>query len=453
MLKNIRSKRRAFAANPSLTHGRELLLTVGPAAVLVIAAVLLAMRFMPPPPPKVVAISTGGEAGAYFAFGKRYADVLKRSGVTLEVRPSAGSIENIKRLKDANSGIAAALLQGGIGNSQELPDVVSIGRVFQEPLWVFYRGATAERLSDFKGKRIAVGTEGSGTRVLAEALLTASQIGATSATLLPISGQAAVDALKKGEADAIFLALAPQAPIIQTLVRDIDVRLMNFAQADAYTKVFPYLARLTLPQGVFDLERNIPERDVALIAPQAAIVVRNDLHPAVVALLAEAAQEVHGKSSLFARAGEFPTLSDPEFEMDSDALRYYKAGPTFWKRVLPYWLANMVERAIVFLVPLLTLLIPLVKIAPALYKWRIRQRIQHWYRKLVDLEERVADLPAGASWTALMSELESFDDAISALPVPVNFVEQVYNLRTHVELVRQRLAARPPEAGAMQAGA
>jgi TRAP transporter TAXI family solute receptor len=444
MLKDAKSKKRAFAANPSIAQGWQLLMTIGPVVLVIGLAMALAVRFMPPPPPKQVEITTGGETGGYYAFGKRYAEVLARNGVRLDVRTSAGAPENLARLKDPESRSSIALLQGGIGNSQSAPDLLSIGRVFHEPLWIFYRGDKIERLADLRGKRLAVGVPGSGTRALVDDLLKVGQLTGQTATLLPITGQAAVDALRKGDLDVIFLALAPQAPLVQELVREKDTHLMSLVQADALTRIFPYLARLTLPQGVFDLAANIPERDITMVAPTAALVVKTSLHPAIIALLAEAAQEVHGKPSLFAKSGEFPTQTDPEFEMDPDALRYYKSGPTFWKRVLPYWIANLVERAIVFLVPLLTILIPLVKILPAIYKWRFRQRLLKWYARLKDVEAEVAALPKGASAEAaeLHTELETIDEAVSRTPVPIQFAEQFYNLREHLDLVRQRLKVK-----------
>jgi TRAP transporter TAXI family solute receptor len=443
MLKDVGKQQRAFLANPSVAQGRELLITLGPALAVILVAFLLATLFMPPPPPKQVAITTGGETGGYYAFGKRYAQVLARHGVRLDVRTSAGSIENLARLQDPGAGVQIGLMQGGIGNSEKAPGLLSIGRVFHEPLWVFYRGPAMSKLADLNGKRIAVGIDGSGTRALVNDILKAGGITAQSATLVPVTGQPAVERLRSGELDVVFLALAPQAPLVQSLVRDKEIRLMSLSQADALTKLFPYLARLTLPQGVFDLAANIPDHDVSMVAPQAALVVQSTLHPAIIALLAEAAVEVHGKPSLFAKAGEFPTLTDPEFEMDVDALRYYKSGPTFWKRVLPYWIANLVERAIVFLVPLLTVLIPLVKILPAIYKWRFRQRLLHWYGKLKEVEEEVAELEPGPEGTAaaatLHSRLDIIDDSVGRLPVPIQFAEQFYNLRNHLDLVRERL--------------
>lgn len=421
---------------------RETIMVVFPAAFVILAAFLFALQFVQPPPSRSVLMTSGGEAGAYHGFGLRYQQILAQSGVRLDVRPSAGSIENLQRLRSAGSGFQVGLLQGGIGNAREAPELVSLGRVFHEPLWVFYRGDARERLGNFAGLRIAIGPEGSGTRVLALALLAANNISATNSMLLPTTGPAAVEAMRKGEIDAVFLALAPQAALVQELLRTRDVRLLSFSQAEAYTKLFPYLAKVVLPQGVIDLVGNIPDRDVTLVAPTAALVARGELHPALIALLAEAAQEVHGNVSLFAKAGEFPTLHDPEFEMSADAERFYKQGRSFLRRVLPFWLANFAERMAVMLVPLVTVMLPLMKIVPWLYRWRIRQRLFHWYRKLRELEKRVNASTLVASVPELRAELDEIDQSVSLVPAPIEFAEQFYNLRSHVELVRQRLETK-----------
>lgn len=421
---------------------REIFLAVFPAALAVIVAFVIAMQFVKPAPPRSIVMTTGGETGAYFAFGNRYREILKESGVDLQVKTSAGSIENIKRLGDPAAGFHVGLLQGGIGSTKDTPEIISIGRVFHEPLWVFYRGAAIERLSQLAGRRIAVGPEGSGTRPLALAMLGANKVSEGTATLLPATGAAAVEALRKGEVDAVFLVQAPEAPLVQQLLRAEDVKLLSFPQAEAYTKLFPYLARVVLPQGVIDLVGNLPARDIELVAPTAALVVRDDTHPAIVSLLAEAAQEVHGRAGLFNKAGEFPTAHDPAFEMSADAQRYYKQGAGGLRRVLPFWLANFVERMAIMLVPALTVLLPLVKVVPWLYRWRIRQRLFYWYRQLRQLEERVVSVTGGESVAKLKLELDEIDQSVSLVPAPIEFAEQFYNLRSHVELVRQRLGPR-----------
>lgn len=424
---------------------RELLLIVGPVALLVAAVVWVALRFVEPAPPKTLVMSTGGQSGGYYQAGLRYAAILKRHGITLDVRQSAGSLENVARLKDAGSGVSVALVQGGISNSKETPGLVSLGRMFVEPLWVFYRGAeTIDRLHQLKGKTIAVAPEGSGTRHLTMALLAPNQVTAETATLLPISGKEAADALLDGRADAVFLALSPEAPIVQALLRSPEIKLMSFAQGDAYTRLFPFLQRIVLPQGAIDLVRNVPPQDVTLVAPVAALVAREGLHPALTGLLIEAAREVHGAGGLFHRVGEFPRALDPEFDVSDDAERYYKSGPSALKRNLPFWLATFIERMIVIAVPLAGALVPLFKIGPWLYRERVRRRLFYWYGRLKALEAGVAGDRERINVAEFRAEADKIEEAVSVLPIPITFADQHYTLRAAIDLVRQRLSAYEP---------
>lgn len=414
-----------------------------PVLLLLAGVFWFASRFVEPAPPKTIAMTTGAESGAYFGFGRRYADVMARSGIKLDVRSSAGSLENVKRLADPASGVSVGLLQGGIANAKSAPDLVSIGRVFLEPLWIFYKApAVVDRLSELKGLRLAIGPVGSGTRHLAQALLKPNGLDEANANLLPLGGKAAADALVAGEVDAIFLALAPEAEVVQDLLRRADVRLMNLAQAEAYSRLFPYLSRVVLPQGAIDLVRNIPAQDVNLLAPVAALVAREDLHPALVTLLVEAANEVHGGSGLFHKLAEFPRTTDPEFPMSADALRVYKNGPSFLKRYLPFWLATFLERILILAVPVATVLFPIVKLAPKVFEWRIKRRINHWYGQLKALERRMAAKGTVVGDPDVRMELARIEDAVGSIPVPIRYSEQYYTLRSAIDLVRQRIGAR-----------
>lgn len=429
----------------SAAQMRELLMIIGPLILLVLGALWFASRFIQPAPPKVVAIATGGQAGGYFAFGKRYAESLKRHGITLDVRATAGSIENVRLLDDADPArrVDLALLQGGITNSREKPGLVSLGRLFLEPLWLFYRGGeTIDRLHQLKGKRIAIGPEGSGTRHLASALLGSNGVTAETATLLPLSGQQAAEALTSGQVDAVFLVLAPEAPLVQSLIANSSVRLMNFAQGEAYTRRFSYLQRIVLPQGAIDLVRNIPGEDVTLLAPIAALVARENLHPALVGLMVEAIKEVHSGGGMFHRLGDFPRPLDPEFDFSDDAERAFKTGPNWLKRTLPFWLATFVERLVVIAVPLAGVMIPLIKIGPAIYKWRVRRRLLYWYGRLKALESTVGDAASGEVLVAQREEITTIDRAVATIPVPLSFSDQYYSLRAAIDLVRNRLSAR-----------
>lgn len=314
--------------------------------------------------------------------------------------------------------------------------------MFHEPFWVFYRGdGTLGRIGDLKGKRIAIGPEGSGTRVLALGLLKANGLADGAAVLSPLTNAAAADALGKGDLDVVFLAMATESPLIKRLLTSPDIKVMSLSQADAYAKLYPFLSKLTLPQGVIDLVGNVPATDVHLLGPDAALVVRDDLHPAIVELLAEAAQTIHGGPGLFQKAGDFPTRVDPEFEMASEAERLYKQGPGFLRRYLPFWLANQAQRLFVMLVPILGIILPLSRIVPAAFRWRVRQRILTWYTALKNLERRIASASADESHPEFTDELNRIEGAVRKLPVPVGFAEQLYNLRSHIALVRNQIAA------------
>lgn len=422
---------------------REMLVVGLPALTMVGIALWFLLRLVQPAPPPVVTIASGGTSGAYYGFAKRYADVLKRSGITLEVKATGGSLENLRLITDPAARVDLALLQGGITNGRENPSMVSLGRAFLEPLWVFYRGAEPiDMLHALRGRRIAIGPEGSGTRHLALTLLAGNEIGEQDARLLPLTGKPAVDALLSGEIDAVFLAMAPESPIVQALVREPSVRLMSFSQAEAYARRMPFLQRIVLPRGGFDLVRNIPDRDVVLVAPVAAVVAREGLHPAIAGLMIEALREVHGRGGLFNRIGEFPQAADPEFELGPDVERYYKAGPSFLKRYLPFWLATFIERMLVLAVPVAGLLIPAFKFVPLIYKWRVKRRLLYWYARLKVLETQVAADASGPAVENQRSEIERIDQAVSTIPVPLGFSEEYYTLRSAIGLVRQRVQAQ-----------
>lgn len=426
-----------------LSVSRMLLLIV-PLLVLATGGLWMASSYIQPPPQRVVVFSTGGEAGAYHAFGKLYQRQLKNAGIRLELQTSAGALENLARLHDAKSTVSVALLQGGVADKAGTTGLVSIGRMFYEPLWIFYKSAdTFDRIAQLKGLKIAVGSEGSGTRKLATTLLSAANISEQNSTLLPITGPPAVEALKSGAADAVLLTIAPEAPLIQSLLRDQSIKLMSLSQANALSRIYPFLSRVTLPQGVIDLENNIPPHDVELIAPVAALVATEDLHPALIAQLAEAASYIHSGPNLLTRAGEFPRTVDPEFAMSPDALRFYKNGPPFLQRYMPFWAANFLERMLVLLIPLATIAVPLLRGIPAFIRWRVQRKLTYWYARLDRLESGIGKRGLNtASAEQQVHELSVIADAVSALTVPRAYSEQYYNLRGHIDQVRQRLGTR-----------
>jgi len=428
---------------------RDLLATAWPIVLIVAIGFAVAYQFVEPAPPKTLVISTGSDSGAYYAFAKRYAAILAKSGITLDVRTSAGSVENLERLKHGE--VDVAFMQGGIEppadpsadgdapGEDRYAGLRSLGSMYYEPVWVFYQGEKPlNRLHDLAGKRIAVGAEGSGVRGLALQLLEANDIPVDD-KLKPLAGLDAAEAVQQGWVDAAFIIAAPEAPVVQVLLRSPGVRVMSFAQADAYTRRFPFLTRVTLPRGVVDLVRDLPPRDTTLLAATANLVVAENTHPALVALLLQAASEVHGRSGFFQRNGEFPAYRDTTFELSPDAQRYYKSGPPFLQRYLPFWAAVLVDRMVVLLLPLVALLLPLMRIAPAVYTWRVRSKVFRLYGELKFLEDEVRHHYAAERHNEFFDRLDRIEEEASNRHVPLAFTDLVYTLREHINLVRKQL--------------
>ncbi|MGQ0578634.1 MAG: TAXI family TRAP transporter solute-binding subunit, partial [Betaproteobacteria bacterium] len=365
---------------------RDLWIAVTPAVVAAILALAFALRFVEPAPPDRVVMTTGSVDGGYDMFARRYKEILARDGVTVEMRVSAGSQENVSRLVDEKSDVEVGFFQGGSAFAANAPNLRSLGSIYYEPLWVFYRGAEIRDFGGLKGKRLAIGPEESGTRSLALQLLAVNATVMPPTVLLTESGLKANEMLLQGKLDAVFLVGPPESPLVEQLVTAQGVRLLSLERADAYTRRFPYLTRLTLPRGVFDFVGNRPAQDVALVSPTANLLARDTLHPALAYLLMRAAREIHGIPGLLNNIGEFPAPLNSEFPLSSEAERYYKTGPPFLQRYLPYWVAVMVDRLWFILLPALALLVPITKIIPPVYRWRVRSRIYRWYARLKEVE-------------------------------------------------------------------
>ena len=438
---NDKAKSRFALVSAKLIALREMFLAWWPWLLLVVAGFVIAYQFVQPAPPSRVVISAGATDGAYYRFAQQYRDIFARNDIDLEVRPSSGSVENYGLLKKADSGVDIGFVQAGIGSPTEAPHLVTLGSLYHEPLWVFYRAnETKDRLTQLPSERIAIGPEGSGTRQLAAVLLTANRMAVPHGGVSELGGSAAAPALQQGQVDAAFFVASPQAPVVRTLLNDGSVRVMSFSQADAYTRYFPYLSALVLPRGGIDLERDIPPNDVRLLASTANLVARDDLHPAIVTLLAVAMTEVHSRPGLFERAGEFPSVKGAVFPASRETERYFKQGPPFLQRYLPFWAAVFVERMIVLLVPLIALMLPLMRVLPTLYNWRVTSPIYKAYGQLRFLEDEVVRDPSSAKAPDYLARLDGIEARVDQLHVPLSFNHQVYTLRDHIGLVRSRIS-------------
>lgn len=403
----------------------------------------LALAHFVPAPPSTITFASGAAEGNFEHIAQRYRESLARHRVTLNLHPTKGSADHPRLIEDRNSGVDAGYVLGGNTDSKQSPGLMSLGRVTYNPIWFFYRGPeTLDRLSQLKGKRIG----GNFTAGLAAKILATSGINADNATLVTLAGPASAKALRDGEVDVIMPFGEVNTPLIQSLLRDPNVRLISLTQAEGLSRVYPYLSRLVLPQGVMDFEKNIPATDVSLIATTTAIVVRKDLHPELVYLLAQALMEEHGPAGLFHRAGDFPTQTDPEFPFAEQAHDFYKNGPSFMQRYLPFWMINISKRVVAVMLAAVAIILPLFNYVPRLYRWMIRERIARLYRRLRAVEKGMQPGQTAAEVEALQSDLESIERAVSILGIPIRHSDLFYALKIHINLVRARIASHLVEA-------
>ena len=436
----------------TLVSARDLMVAAFPFILLVVALLTGAYFLLEPTPPKRIVIATGPEQSAFAEFGKRYAEELAPFGIEVELVPTGGSLDNLNALRDENQDVDVGFVQGGSSDSARVIDeddsgmpLVSLGSLFFEPVWFFYREESARvlpqqtmrQLAQMAGWRVNFGTAGSGTPGLVKKLLTANGIEYESLNPGALELTPAVVALLSADLDALAFASAPEAPFVQMLLQTPGVKLLEFPQAEAFSRRFPFLSPVTLPRGVADLGADVPARDVPLIAPITSLVAREGTHPALEQLLLQAANRIHGGAGWTSRAGRFPTAQHSEFPLASEAERYYANGPPLLQRYLPFWMANLIDRMWVVLITIIAVVIPLSRVIPPLYQFRIRRRVFRWYRQLRDIEEQVAVGAAKAS--GLLDDLEKLDHKIAHIAVPLSYAEEVYNMRQHIAMVRRRL--------------
>jgi TRAP-type uncharacterized transport system substrate-binding protein len=411
-----------------------------------VGMVWLVLAILIPAPPSKIAIAGSFRGGHYESLVLRYKAILAKSHVDVNVRTTAGAIENLKLLNDRNSGIQIGFMQGGVANGEQAPDLLSLGRIDYQVFWLFYpAGETLNDLVELKGKRIAVGPEGSGTRIVTQKILEVSGVTSENSTLMSLTPRRAVDALNDGSADAIFLNFSPDSAMLNTLLNSPKFRPMSFTDADALTRIFPFLVRLVLPRGVIDYQNKVPATDVILIATTNVVLVRKEIHPAIIDLLAQTIMEVHGPPGIFQRVDEFPTQSDPEYPMSDEARDFYRNGPSLLNRYLPFWVTNYVKRGIALLVALIAIIIPMFSYGPDLYRWLVQYRMRPLYRRLRVIETTLQTATSAPEIAALEGEVESLDRAIHGLGVPVKHSDLYFTLKSHLNLVRTRIGLRHTE--------
>ena len=438
----------------TLLSARDLAVTAGPFVLVALVLLVGAYFVLQPNPPRRVVLATGPEQSDYAEFGMRYAAALKRHDIEVVLRPTEGSSANRRLLRNAKETVDFGFVRGGSSEAIRAEDekgsglpLVALGSLFLEPVWLFYRteaaaslpGKTLERLDQMRGWRINAGARGAGSANLFAKLLQANGIERKEIKFERQDLTHAAIALFNKELEAVVLVSAPESPILQMLLRTPGIKLFEFTQAEAYSRRLGYLSPVTLPRGVVDLSHDVPSRNITLVAPTSMLVARESTHPALMQLFVQAAHEIHAEPGWFARTGQFPSKEDVEFPLAPEAERYFKNGPPLMQRYLPFWLANLIERMWVVLFSIVAILIPLGRVVPPLYNFRIRSRIFRWYRQLRQIED---SLLGGKSTTDnLVEELDRLDAKVERISVPLSYADELYSLRSHIALVRQRVGS------------
>lgn len=439
-------KRPVRVIRHTLLSLRELLISAGPIALLAAGLLVAAYLWLDPNPPKKVTLATGPAQSAYDEFGRRYQKALQRYGIEVVLVPSEGSPSNLRLLRAGKADLG--FVQGGSGDiaANEDSGIVSLGSLFVEPLWLFYREDAARKvpggalgsLTQLQDLRINIGARGSGAPGLMRRLIEANKLDLAKMKVSRFDQTTATVAFLNGDLDAIVFASAPESLMVQMLLQTPGVKLMDFSQSEAYSRRFPYLTPVLLPRGVADLSGDLPPQDVRLVATTTNLLAREGTHPALLQLFAQAARDVHSPAGWFNRAGSFPNIDHSEYPIAREAERVYRVGQPFLQRWLPFWLANLVERMWLALGIILAVLLPLSRIVPPLYQFRIRSRVFRWYGQLRDIEQRLQAQPADRG--ELARELDELDERVGRISVPLSYADELYALRNNIDAVRRKAA-------------
>lgn len=424
---------------------RDLLTSAGPFILLAIVLLALAYWWLDPTPPKRVTLATGPAQSAYAEFGKRYAKAMAAYGIEVQLVPSEGAAQNLEWLTQGK--VDLGFVQGGSGALDvSQTGLLALGSLFVEPVWLFYRvdaarkvtkDSTLHTLSELKGLRMNVGTVGSGVPSLIHKLFDANQLDERSVTLSQLEQTPATVAFLNGELDVLVFASAPESLMVQMLLQTPGVKLMAFAQSEAYSRRLPFLTPVTLPRGVVNLAKDIPEQNVRLVAPTTTLIARRGVHPAIMQLFSQSSLTLHSTAGWFNHAHEYPNAANTEFPLSAEAERTIRNGIPLLQRYLPFSYANLMERMWLALGIIIAVLLPLSRIVPPLYEFKIRSRVFRWYARLREIEERAENQTNSSE--ELIAELNRLETRVGKITVPLSYADELYALRNHIELVRNRI--------------
>ena len=414
------------------------------AAFFILAALLFSTLWvLVPPPPRSIELATGFPTGLYQKFGERLQSELAEQGVSMKLRTTGGTGDNLALLSDQHSGVDFAMVQGGVADLSKYPGLVSIAGVFYEPVWVWYRessfkneGGRLNLLSQLKGKRVSIGNDGSGTLTLTSQLLKASGLSMNDFYAEKLKPLDALEKFKKNELDAVFIVSAAEAPILKNFYETPGIRLMSFEQADAYVRLFPFLSKVTVPRGVMSIAYDLPRQDIQVLAATATLVGKDDVSPALVTLLLGDTYDILKTYSYLQKPGEFPSGTGLDFPLHVDAEIYLKDGPSFLHRHLPFWTAVWIGRFAKIVIPLLVILIPLFTYIPAAKNFFLRLKLSRVYEELKVIEKN-ASVPELKEKN--YSDLADIERRVGNIRVSMLDAKELYDLKGHVGEVRGRL--------------
>lgn len=390
-------------------------------------------------PPRAITMATGPEGGANYELGNRYREFLAKSGVAMKLVPTAGSLENLALLRDSKSGVSVALVQGGDASGAESSGVESLGTVGYTPLWLFHRSEIEGNLRGLAGRRVSIGPEGSGARAFALEVLKRTKAEGTIGELLGYTPQVAAEKLIAGDIDAAFIVTGWDSPAVQSLINAKGVELASFPRADALVVLYPFLIKLSLPRGIFDLSADRPASDIALVGSRSILAVRADMHPALQYLLLTAASEIHSPSGIFQKVGQFPMAESFDLPLSAEAERFHKSGRPFLQEELPFWFAVLIGRALLVLIPLAAIALPIFKFLPMMYDWIMRSRIERFYREMRSVENAMDDKSQQLDESAMTAKIDQLEQRAIRARLPDAYESSLYTMRIHIGLLRLHL--------------
>lgn len=433
---------------------RDMLASAGPVLLLALGLLAAAYWWLDPQPPRTVTLATGSADSVYAEFGQRYAQTLAREGIQVRLLATDGPAGNLQALREGRADVA--FVRGGSADmsSDANAHIMSLGALFYEPVWLFYRPAALKTadpkrpdpnarltsLTQLRGLRVSMDQPGSGVPELMDRLLQANGLMSNEIITKQMAPEAAAQALQDGQLDALVLVTAPESPVVQRLVQQLGIMLAELPQADALARRFPFLQTVTLPRGMVDLARDLPPEDIGLLAATTALLTNEETHPALRQLFAQTAQQVHGGSGWFNGARDFPNTRTSELPVSPEGDRAINGTPPIYQRYLPFWASNLLERMWLVIGGLIVLLLPLSRVVPPLYTYRVRRRVFRWYERLRQVEARLEEGDGEAA--ELLDELDELDRVASQITVPLAHADELYALRNNIDSTRRRLLAR-----------